>query len=503
MDTYRLFINGSQVDGSDGRQVETIDPATESPWARVSAATAADAHRAVEAARQSFERGVWAGQSREERAEVLEAIAEAIFARQDELVEVEMRDNGSTLRKASTADIPATAQTFQHFAELLRSQSGEESFAEEVPVNSRNLVVEEPYGVVVGIVPWNFPLASASWKIAPAIAAGNSIVLKPSPVTPVSALVLAEICSQAGVPAGVVNVVTSPEDSLGEVLVTHPDVRKVSFTGSTKVGRRIMAMASETVKSLTLELGGKSANIILEDADLDCASQGALFGTFFHNGQVCTSGTRVLVPRHLYSDFLERMLVHARRIRVGIPDDPDSTMGPLVSAPHWKNVDGYVTVGRNEGALCVLGGGRPPGMDRGYYYLPTIFSGVHNEMRIAQEEIFGPVVGLIPYEGEEEAVKIANESAFGLAGAVWSKDEERALGLARRLRAGTVWINDYHLLSPRFPFGGYKQSGVGRELGRWGLSDYSQVKHIHIGEATGAEEKPYFGMLLGDEEGEP
>lgn len=498
MRTFELFVDGAWRPAEGGRTVETINPATEQPWARVAAASVSDARAAVAAAKRAFENG-WGTTTRAERADLLDKIAELIWEKQDELIELEMLDNGSTLRKAGTADLPTTAQTFEHFANLLREEPGEVEFTEEIPVTSRNIVVEEPYGVVVGIVPWNFPLASASWKIAPAIAAGNTIVLKPSPVTPVTALVLAEICSEAGLPPGVVNVVTAPENELGQALVEHPDVRKISFTGSTTVGKHIMRTAADTLKALTLELGGKSPNIILDDADLKCAAFGALFGTFFHQGQICTSGTRVLVPKALHDDFVGLMLEGVARIRIGDPFDEDSTNGPLVSQAHWKNVSGYVDVALGEGARPVCGAKRPEGLDTGYYYEPTIFTGVDNSMRIAREEVFGPVVCVIPYEDEADAIRIANDTDFGLASAVWSKDTDRALAVGRRIQAGTVWINDYHLLNLRFPFGGYKGSGFGRELGKWGYDEYTQVKHIHVGEPTDVDEKFYFEMLLGDD----
>lgn len=496
---FDLFIDGAFRPAADGRTVEGIDPATEAPWATFAAAGRADVDAALDAARRAFDEGPWPQMSRGERADILEAIGVAISERQDELIEAEVCDGGGTIRKATIADIPAAAMTFQHFATLLREHAGDEEHTEDTPVPSRNLIVREPFGVVSAIVPWNFPLAGASWKVAPALAAGNTLVLKPSPQTPATALLLAEICHQAGVPAGAFSVVSAPEDNLGERLVTHPHVDKVAFTGSTRVGQHIMRLAADRVTPVTLELGGKSPNIILDDADLDCAARGALFGTFFHNGQICTSGTRVLVPRAHYGAFVERMVEGARKLRIGPPSDFDSDMGPLVSARHWKNVDGYVRIALEEGARCVTGGGRPEGLDVGYYYQPTIFADVRNDMRIAREEVFGPVVCVIPYDGgDDAAVRIANETEFGLAAAVWSKDTERALKVARRVKAGTVWVNDYHLLSPRFPFGGYKRSGIGRELGTYGFDDYCQIKHIHVGEPSSAEEKSYFGLLLGD-----
>ncbi|RMD84113.1 MAG: aldehyde dehydrogenase, partial [Candidatus Dadabacteria bacterium] len=447
-------------------------------------------------AKRAHEAGVWRNKPKEERAEILNKICNRIFERQDELARAEALDGGGTLRKATGADIPGGAQTFMQFARFLLEQQEEEEYDEQVPVPSRNIVRHEPVGVCAGIIPWNFPFIMASWKIAPALAAGNTVVIKPASNTPVTALMLAEICSEAGVPDGVVNVVSGPGGMVGEALAAHPDIRKVAFTGSTEVGRRIMQLASGTIKKVTLELGGKSPNIILEDADLDAAVMGALFGTFFHQGQICESGTRVLVPESIYDEFIDRMVAGCERITIGDPLDPNTTMGPLVSKAQYETVSNYVEIGKKEGAKCVAGGGRPDGFDRGYYYAPTIFRDVDNKMRIAQEEIFGPVVAVIPYRTEEEAVRIANDSMYGLGGGVWSKDVERALNIARQIETGTVWINDYHLINLRFPFGGYKQSGLGRELGPWGLHEYQEIKHIHVGQPAPASEKIYMMMLF-------
>ncbi len=466
---FQLFIDGKWQPAKDGKTAETINPATEEPWATVAVADREDIEKAVAAAKRAHDAGVWRNKSKEERAEVLNKICNAIFERQDELARAESQDGGGTIRKATSADIPGGAQTFMQFAQILLQQQEEEEYEEQVPVPSRNIVRREPIGVCAGIIPWNFPFIMASWKIAPALAAGNTVVIKPASNTPVTALMLAEICSEAGVPDGVVNVVSGPGGMVGEALATHPDVGKVAFTGSTEVGRRIMQLASGTIKKVTLELGGKSPNIILDDADLDSAAMGALFGTFFHQGQI---------------------------IKVGDPLDPTTSMGPLVSKAQYETVSNYVEVGKKEGAKCVVGGGRPEGLDKGYFFAPTIFRDVDNKMRIAQEEIFGPVVSVIPYNGEEEAVRIANDSMYGLGGGVWSKDTERALRIARQIETGTVWINDYHLINLRFPFGGYKQSGVGRELGPWGLDAYQELKHIHVGEPAPASEKIYMMMLF-------
>ncbi len=493
MEQYGLFIDGEYRDAKAGGTIKSINPATEQPWAEVASAGEADVDDAVEAARKAHASGVWRNKSYEERADILAAVAEVINGQGEALAAAEAQDGGGTIRKASFADVPGAAGTFQYFSGLCRGYKDEEEFEETVPVASRNIVRREPIGVCAGIVPWNFPILMASWKIAPALAAGNTVIIKPASVTPVTALILGQICKDAGVPDGVVNVVSGPGGVAGERLASHPDVGKVAFTGSTEVGRRIMQLASGTIKKVTLELGGKSPNIVLDDADLDTAALGACYGTFFHQGQVCESGTRVLVSENNHDELVDKMVSACDRIQVGDPMDMMSTMGPMVSSNQLDTVERYVGLGREAGAECVLGGDRPD-MESGYYYNPTIFTGVDNGMRIAQEEIFGPVVSVIRYSDDEEAVRIANDSMYGLGGAVWSSDTERALSVARRLETGTVWINDYHMINVRFPFGGYKQSGVGRELGPWGMSAFQETKHIHVGEDT--PDKIYFSALF-------
>jgi aldehyde dehydrogenase (NAD+) len=486
-----LFIDGEFRAAQKGGQFTSINPATEEPWAEIASATAEDVDAAVAAARRAFDG--WKKTPREERARILGVIAAAILERSDELAQAEVQDSGGTIRKANLADVPATAQTFQYYADLLLQTPDEEVFTEEVPVPSRNIVRREPVGVCACITPFNFPMAAASWKIAPAIAAGNSIVVKPSPYTPVTTLLLGEICAKAGVPAGVVNVIAAPGPEIGEKLVTHQGVDKIAFTGSTAVGRRIMELAAPEVRKLTLELGGKSPNIVLDDANLESAVRGALFGTFFHAGQVCESGTRLLVHEKIHDAFIERMIAAARQIKVGDPMDFASTMGPLISERQLANTERYVAAGRKSATL-VFGGKRLP--QKGWFHEPTIFIGVGNDMPIAREEIFGPVVSVIKFSTEDEALRIANDSIYGLGAAVWSSDLPRAQRLAEQIDAGTVWINDYHLINVRFPFGGYKQSGFGRELGPWGLAEYQQLKHIHVGQPSGPDEKPYFSLMF-------
>lgn len=498
MDTHLLFIDGERRAACSGAVADSLNPATAEPWARVAQGDARDVERAVDAARAAREDGRWSGLPAEQRGEIVARIGELVQEHQDELAMAEIQDSGATLRKAYTADITATAETFQYYGELIASTPVEVEKSWNIPVPSRNLIRREAYGVIGAIVPFNFPLAAAAWKLAPAIAAGNSIVLKPSPYTPITALRLAEICSEAGVPAGVVNVVHGPGVEVGEALVAHEGVDKVAFTGSTRVGRAVMRSCADAPKPVLLELGGKSPNIVLPDAPMETAAGGILFGTFFHSGQVCESGTRVLVHRDQHDDLMDLLLGLAERIALGDPMDPMTTMGPVVSAEQLERIERYVAAGRAAGAEVVFGGERPEHMPAGFFHEPTIFTKARNDMAVAREEIFGPVVVVIPYGDEAEALEIANDSPYGLGAALWSRDVERATRMARRIEAGMVWINDYHLMNPRFPFGGYKRSGFGRELGPEGLETYRQVKHIHVGEPQSLEDKYYFGMTLGE-----
>ena len=499
MKEFGLFINGEWQAARSGKTAPTINPATEEAWATVAVADREDLHRAIAAAKHAHDCGVWRNKSARERGEVLQNVAKVIMQHAEELGIAEVKDCGAVIRRG-VREAAGAASPFEYYGQFIRSDEYKAMICDEYskagPMPSKNLVVHEPIGVCAAITPWNFPLHMAAGKIAPALAAGNTIVVKPASITPVTTLMLGEICTKAGVPAGVVNIVNGPGATVGEELASHPDVGRVSVTGSTDVGRRIMQLASGTIKKVTLELGGKSANIILPDANLDTAALGALWGTFFHQGQVCVSGTRVLVHESIHDQIVERMLAGIKRIKIGDTMDMTTTMGPLVSAAQRETVEMYVALGHDQGARCLIGGKRPGYMPRGYYYEPTIFDDVDNKMRLAREEIFGPVAAIIRFKDDDEAVRIANDSPYGLAGGVWSADKDRALAIAKRMETGTVWINDYHLFNRRFPFGGYKQSGIGRELGKWGLEDYHEIKHIHIGEDMPPEGKPYFRLLL-------
>jgi aldehyde dehydrogenase (NAD+) len=483
MADYQLFINGEYVDAQSGETFTTNDPATGAAIGEIAKAGREDSVRAIEAARTAFDEGPWPKMSGAERGAKINEIADAIEAKADKFSEMEARDGGGTIKKAMFADVPGAVGAFRWFAKLAIEEADEVEVPGTPFPPSQNWVRYEPHGVTTGIIPWNFPFIMAAWKLAPALAAGNCAVLKPASFTSITALMLGEVFQEVDLPPGVANIVAGPGGTCGEELAVNPMVDKTAFTGSTEVGRRIMQLASGTVKPVTLELGGKSANIVLDDADLDLAAACVLWGTFFHNGQVCESGTRALVHKSIYDEFLSLLVDRAGKIVIGNQMDFNTDLGPLVSRSQVETVERYVALGRDEVGEPICGGHRPEGLAEGLdpaaFYTPTIFAGVPNSAKIAQEEIFGPVLSVIPYETDDEAIAIANDSIYGLAGGVQSTNPERARSVANRMRTGTVWINDYHLISPERPFGGYKQSGIGRELGLNGLRAYQQVKHIH------------------------
>ncbi|HZA26841.1 MAG TPA: aldehyde dehydrogenase family protein [Actinomycetota bacterium] len=497
-DLNQLVIGGELTDAASGETFESIDPSTGEPFAQVAKAGAEDVKRATAAARKAFDEGPWPRMRGRDRAKALLAVADGIKKHAPDLAELESRDSGGTIRKAQNADIGMAISTFRFYAELASREDDEEPLVPRSPM-SYNYLRREPIGVCAAIAPWNAPLQMASWKIAPAIAAGNTVILKPASFTPLTSIEVGKICVEAGIPEGVVNVLPGPGAAAGEELVASPLVDKVAFTGSTEIGMRIMQIASGNVKKVTLELGGKSPSIVLDDVDLDYAVDGALWGIFFHQGQICSAGTRLFLQRGIYDDFFAALVKRAEELKVGPALDPGSDQGPLVAKTQLETVERYVEIGREEGAEVAAGGERAtvPGHQGGFYYRPTILAGVNNSMRVAQEEIFGPVLAVIPFEDEDEAIRLANESIYGLAGAVWSKNVPRALQIAERLRTGTVWINDYHMINPRYPFGGYKESGIGREHGTLGYNEYREAKHIHVDLAGGRDRHPWWNTVLG------
>ncbi len=495
MKTYGLYIDGRFEEAADGGTFSSINPATGEIIALAARAGLADVQRAVEAARRAFDTGPWPRLSPEERSRYLRAIAERIGQRAKELVQLEVADSGSTIRKAKE-DIYLSGRNLNGFAKLAAADLGEKLEGVSRPGLSRNMLLREPIGVVAAIIPWNFPLKMAIWKLGPALAAGNTIILKPSEETPVTAMELAGIVQDAGVPPGVVNILTGFGPEAGAELVRHPGVDKIAFTGSTAVGRQIMREAAGTLKRVTLECGGKSPNIVLEDADLSIAVDGALYAIFYHQGQCCEAGTRLFLPEAIADDFVQAMAAKTRKMKIGDPMDLATDIGPLISKKQRDRVLDYIEIGNREGARLVTGGGIPEGMPQGFFVAPTIFDRVDNRSTIAQEEIFGPVLSVIRYRTIDEAVRLANESIYGLAGGVWSRDEAKALEVAGRLRAGTVWINEWHLLNELAPFGGYKQSGIGREFGLEGLKEYTEAKHVHIDEAGRREKKTWYDTVV-------
>jgi aldehyde dehydrogenase (NAD+) len=499
MDRYQLFIDGQFCDAETGEVRPTFNPATEEPIAEVPVATRNDAVRAIAAARRSFDEGAWASMTPKERAQRLLKVVENLHAMEPELADTESRDGGATIRKTTMMDVPVGIEHFKLLVELGEKLPTYEPLPwVDFPYTSWNFVNREPLGVCSGIIPWNFPFMMAVWKAAPALVMGCSVVLKPASDTPLTALMLAKAIADADLPPGVFNLLIGSGSTVGAEMCSNPMVDKVALTGSTETGRAVMKMAADTVKKVTLELGGKSPTIVLDDADLDIAVDGALFGTFFHAGQVCESGTRCFVPSSIYDAFMAKMLERVQHIKIGDPQDFETTMGPVVSKAQLATVNGYIDIGLKEGANLLCGGKRPAGMDRGYFVEPTIFDGVRNDMRIAQEEIFGPVLSVIRYDDLDDAIRQANDSIYGLGGAVFSRDIPKAIDIAKRIRTGTVWINDFHLLNALAPFGGYKQSGVGRELGPHGLLEFTQVKHIHVDLTADRSKKFWYDYIFND-----
>ncbi|MBI3949014.1 MAG: betaine-aldehyde dehydrogenase [Acidobacteria bacterium] len=473
----KLFIGGEWRDPLSGQTFETINPATGEPITQVALASDEDVDLAAQAARKAFEEGPWTKMSSTDRGKILWKIGDLLMQNADEMAYLETLDCGKPISESRHIDIPMVAELFQYYAGWTTKIHGE-----TIPVKGPflNYTLREPVGIVAAITPWNFPLLLASWKIAAALAAGNTVILKPSEETPLSALRLAEIVQEAGLPAGAFNVVTGAGE-VGAALVRHPGVDKIAFTGSTATGQQIMREAAGTLKKVTLELGGKSPNIVLADADLDRAVRGAFLGIFYNNGQVCTAGSRLFVEESIHDQLLEQLVARTKKTAPGDPLHPKTRLGPIANKAQFEKVTRYVEIGKDEGAKLIVGGDRPQIDDgKGYFFNPTIFDDVDNRMRIAQEEIFGPVLATIRVKDINDAIRQANETIYGLAAAVWTRDIKKAHRLARELKAGTVWINTYNMYDVASPFGGYKQSGFGRELGMHALEHYTQVKSVWV-----------------------
>lgn len=479
MERYKLFIGGEWCDPASGDWFETTEPFSGAAWALIPRGTAADAARAVEAAHRAFLSPAWADLTATRRGALLRRLADLIERDADRLGAIEQRDNGKLIAEVS-GQVRNVAQWFHYYAGLADKVQGA-----VVPINKAdvfNYVKYEPLGVVVAITPWNSPLALTAWKMAPALAAGNTIVVKPSEYTSASLLELAKLTEEAGFPPGTVNVVTGFGPEVGEPLVSHPLTAKVAFTGGDAGGRRVNEAAAPGLKKVTLELGGKSPNIVFDDADLDQAVKGAISGIFGASGQTCMAGSRLLVQRSIHDAFVERLVAAAGAARIGDPSRMDTQVGPIATRPQWEKILRMIAMAKEEGATCVLGGHALSGPDygQGQFVAPTIFTGVRNDMRIAQEEVFGPVLCVIPFDDEDDALAIANDTDFGLAAGVWTRDLHRAIHCVDRLRAGTVWVNNYRSTSFATPFGGYKRSGLGREGGAEAIKEYLQTKSVWI-----------------------
>jgi len=476
-DYDRLFIGGAWVAPEGTGTIEVISPSTEEVVARVPDPTDADVDKAVAAARQAFDHGPWPRMSPAERGAVMAKVAEAITAEMAEMAEMISTEMGSPVSWAQLAQVLAPTMIFNYYAGLASTFAFDE--VRSGVLNPQVLVTKEPVGVVGAIAPWNVPLFIASAKLAPSLVAGCTVVFKPAPETPLDAFRLAEIFMEAGLPEGVLSVLPAGRE-VGEHLVTHPGVDKISFTGSTAAGRRIGGLCGERLKRCTLELGGKSAAIILDDADLAATLPNLLPNAMMNNGQACIAQTRILAPRGRYDEVVDALVEQVRGMRVGDPLDPATEVGPLVAARQRDRVEGYLRSGEEQGAKVATGGGRPAGLDKGYYVEPTIFTDVDNHMKIAQEEIFGPVLVVIPYEGDDDAVSIANDSDYGLCGSVWTNDNDRGLGIARQVRTGTYMLNTGVPIDFATPFGGYKSSGIGREFGPEGMEIFLEEKSIAL-----------------------
>jgi aldehyde dehydrogenase (NAD+) len=468
-----LLIGGKWVPAKSGKTFETINPSNEEVLALVAEGDKADVDEAVKAARKAYEEGKWSKIGPHERARYLFKIAELIDKHADELAELETLDNGKPLTFSRGFDIPAAAETFRYYGGWVTKIYGETNPSDP---SFFNYTLREPVGVCGQIIPWNFPLLMAAWKLGPALACGNTVILKPAEQTPLTALRLGELITEAGLPEGVLNIITGMGPGAGSSIAEHHDIDKVAFTGSTEVGKIILKASAGNLKKVSLELGGKAPNIIFPDADLDQAVPTAMMGVFFNSGQVCCAGTRIFVQRDRYDEVVGKLANFSKGVMMGDPFDQKSTIGPLVSREQFDRVKGFLAVGKKEGAKVSAGG--DAGTGKGYFVNPTLFSDVKNDMQIAREEIFGPVGTAISFTDENDAVLQGNNTDYGLSAAVWTRDISRAHKVARALKAGTVWVNCYNQLDPISPFGGYKQSGFGRELGRYAIDLYTQIKSV-------------------------
>jgi aldehyde dehydrogenase (NAD+) len=473
---YSLVINGQRMESGSGETFTTYNPATGEAIATVSLASAQDAEKAVEAARNAFDYGKWKKFPINKRSRVLNKIAGIMRSRFNELVSLEIMDSGKSL-SAAQGQVMQAIEDFEFYAGAIVGHRGT---VNNVPGQFMNVAEKEPVGVCAQIIPWNYPLMMAAWKIAPAIASGCSVVVKPATLTPLTAIVLGEICIEAGVPEGVVNIIPGAGSSVGNYLVEHEKVDKVAFTGSTPIGKNIMEKASQTLKRVTLELGGKSPNIVFEDADVDAAVDGSLFGIFYNTGQSCEARSRLYVHEDIYDEFMEKFVEKTKKLKLADPHDKDTHIGAIINQDQLDTIDGYVQSAKEEGATILVGGSpaKVEGFEKGYWYEPTIITDVNHDMKVVKEEIFGPVVVVMKFKDEKEAIKMANDSEYGLGSAVWTQNHGRATRVSKAIQAGIVMVNCPFSAFPGTPFGGYKQSGFGRELCVETLDLYTETKSI-------------------------
>jgi len=473
----QLLIDNVWRDASGGKTMDVVNPATEEVIATVASADKNDVDDAVKAARAALN-GPWGKMSARERGRLVSKLADRLMEKADEVARLETLHNGKPIFESRQIEIPAAAECFEYYAGWADKIMGE-----TIPVKGNYLTytLREPLGVVAAIVPWNFPLLLAAWKVAPALACGNVVILKPASQTPLTAIALGEIAVEVGLPPGVLNVITGPGSSVGQAIVEHPGIDKIAFTGDTSTGKGIMRAAAETLKKITLELGGKSPNIVLADADIDAALRGATTGIFYGKGEVCAAGSRLLVDSSIKNEFMDKLAARAKKMVAGDPLDPKTRYGALASKKQLETVQRYVEIAKKEGATLVAGGERADiGTGKGYFFQPTVFDNVAPDATISREEIFGPVLATIAFADLDEAIARANESQYGLAAAVWTRDVKKAHYVARKLQAGTVWINTYNVYDTAAPFGGYKASGFGREMSSHALEHYTQVKSVWV-----------------------
>jgi len=465
------------VPSASGKRFSTTNPATSEPLAEVAEAGREDLDRAVTAAREAFESGPWASMKPRERGRILMKAAEMLLSRAEEFGRVETLDNGKPIFESAKIDMPVAAEALSYFGE-----SADKLYGDTFPArpDAMLLTLREPVGVVGAITPWNFPLLQAMWKIAPALALGNTVVLKPASLTPLTALLFADLLREAGLPTGAFNVVPGPGATIGAAMAEHPGIDKISFTGETETGKKILRAAAGTMKRVSMELGGKSPNVVFADADLDAAAKGAINAIFYGKGELCSAGSRLLVEESAHDALLEKVVDRAKKMVPADPLHPKTRLGSLVSEKQRENVERYVEAGKSEGAKLVAGGKRATVGGKGAFFEATVFDAVRPEMRIAREEIFGPVLATLTFKDEKDAVAVGNSTIYGLAAAVWTRDVKKALRTAKALKAGTVWVNTYNYYDPGLPFGGYKESGFGRERGHYALEEYTQVKSVWV-----------------------